>query len=507
MEDNKMMKPQMWEPGMDDEEEIDILDLLGYYMSKLPLLIAALVIGVLMVGFYSYYQQSKAVDTYTAKSKIYVIFASGDAEANLSDVNTDVLNIGKSLAKDCEELIKSRPVLEDVIGKLGLKYSDKQLAGMIGVAVVEDTRIMEINATSADPQEAMEIANQTAESAKEQIPKVLKTASPSIVEKAVMPTHSNPRTLSIKTAILALVPLILLLGVLTVKYFMDDTIRSPEDLEKLLDIAPLAVIPEGGIDDAAVPDDARSAPSREEMAVFGADPRLPNTLEEAFNHLRVNIGFLGDDIRKIMVVSADPDEGKSFVAMNLWKRMARARERSVLVEANMRKSVMVKRCDISRRDGKALCGLTDYLSGDRALEDCVLTTDLEHGDILPNVKDVSDPSLLLEGERFGGLLDALGEKARFVIVDVPPLGLFSDGASIGHLCDGAILVVRAGVTHESAIRNAIAKLDRAGCPLLGVVLNRVGAGSRKCFGRYFGKYYGRHYGKGYCVDGYRARKA
>ena len=72
MEDNKLVKVQVWDPEADDEEEIDILELFGYYMSKLPLLIAAVVIGVLMVGFYTVYHQAPGVDLYTAKSKMVV---------------------------------------------------------------------------------------------------------------------------------------------------------------------------------------------------------------------------------------------------------------------------------------------------------------------------------------------------------------------------------------------------------------------------------------------------
>ena len=132
----------------------------------------------------------------------------------------------------------------------------------------------------------------------------------------------------------------------------------------------------------------------------------------------------------------------------------------------------------------------------------MLTTDLEYGDILPNANNIVNPSLLLESSRFKNLLDLLSEKYRYVILDVPPLGLVSDGERIGHLCDGAILTVRGGVTPKSVVRNSIAQLERAGCPLLGIVLNRVGAGS----GRYYGKYYGRYYSSKYYNDKYYSDK-
>ena len=231
-----------------------------------------------------------------------------------------------------------------------------------------------------------------------------------------------------------------------------------------------------------------------QRAIIETNIQLPYAMEEAINRLRVNVSFFGSEIRKIMIVSSEPNEGKSLVAMNLWKQMALSHELSILVDADMRKSMMVQNYKIYRADGKELWGLTHYLSDYKKIEDCVLTTEWEYGDLLPNVNNVVNPSLLLESRRFSSLLDLLADNYRYVFLDTPPLALVSDGERIGHLCDGAILVVRGGVTPKSVIRNSIAQLERAGCPLLGIVLNRVGAGSGKYYGKYYGKYFGKYYG-------------
>lgn len=227
-------------------------------------------------------------------------------------------------------------------------------------------------------------------------------------------------------------------------------------------------------------------------AIIGVNPELPYSIEEAINRLRINVSFLGGDIRKIMIVSSEPNEGKSFVAMCLWKQMALAGERSILIDADMRKSVMVDQYQISREDGKELWGLTHYLSDNKKLEDCILTTNMIYGDLLPNMNNIVNPSLLLESSRFKDLLDQLAQKYRYVFLDVPPLGLVSDAERIGHLCDGAILTVRSGMTPKRIIHNSIAQLERAGCPLLGIALNRAGAGGKK-YGKYYGQYGSRYY--------------
>ena len=237
-------------------------------------------------------------------------------------------------------------------------------------------------------------------------------------------------------------------------------------------------------------------------AIIGVDPKLPYAIEEAINRLRINVSFFGTDIRKIMIVSSEPNEGKSFIAMSLWKQMALAGEKTIFVDCDMRKSVLVQQYQIEREDGKDLWGLSHYLSDNKKLEDCILTTDLPDGDILPNANNIVNPSMLLESRRFSELLDILAERYRYVFMDVPPLGLVSDAERIGHFCDGAILTVRSGETPRSIIRNSISQLERAGCPILGIALNRVGASS----GKYYGGYYGRHYGSKYYTDKYYTSK-
>ena len=152
-------------PGnIEQEQEIDLLDLFGYYMSRLPLLIAAVIVGALIAGLVTYFI---IPDKFTATSRMYMV----------SD-----LNIGASLSNDYVELMQSRPVIEDVIEKLKLDYEYQQVLGMISLSVVNNTRIVKISATSTDPKEAMEIANQMARTSKRLLPLVMDAPSPSIAE-------------------------------------------------------------------------------------------------------------------------------------------------------------------------------------------------------------------------------------------------------------------------------------------------------------------------------------
>ena len=224
-------------------------------------------------------------------------------------------------------------------------------------------------------------------------------------------------------------------------------------------------------------------------AIIGVDPKLPYAIEEAINRLRINVSFFGTDIRKIMIVSSEPNEGKSFIAMSLWKQMALAGEKTIFVDCDMRKSVLVEQYQIEREDGKDLWGLSHYLSDNKKLEDCILTTDLPDGDILPNANNIVNPSMLLESRKFGEMMRYMENHYRYVFVDVPPLGLVSDGELIGSVCDGAVLCVRGGVTSRGVVRRSIQQLERAGCQVLGIVLNRVGGSGSGYYHKYYGKKY------------------
>lgn len=233
----------------DQEVEIDLLELFGYYLSKLPLLIAALLLGAVIAAAYT---KTMLPNKYTATSKMYMVAASSDSVVNLAD-----LNLGTSLSSDYVELMKSRPVLEDVIKRLGLDYTYEQLLGMLNLSVVTNTRIVKIAATSLDPEEAMEIANQLAKTARAQLPKVMEAPTPSIAELAVVPKSKSSPSMRKNVLIGGLIGILAMIAILTVLFMMDDTLKTADDVEKMFGVMPLSVIPEGEIAGFTKEDDSK----------------------------------------------------------------------------------------------------------------------------------------------------------------------------------------------------------------------------------------------------------
>ena len=225
--------------GNDEEMEINLVELFSYYLSKWYFLAAGFLIGAVIAGLFTYYM---ITPLFTATSKLYMVSNSSDTIVDLSD-----FNIGNSLSADYEQLLRVRPVIEGVIEDEKLDYTYEQLRGMINVSTISNTRILQISATSPSPKEAMVIANALADKAVEEIPVLMDTAKPNIAERAIVPDEKSSPSMSRNTVLGALVGLLLVAGVLTVLFLMNDTMTSAEDVQRKLGLMPMTVIPEGDI--------------------------------------------------------------------------------------------------------------------------------------------------------------------------------------------------------------------------------------------------------------------
>ena len=166
----------------DDEMEIDLLDLAYVLLDKIHYIILCLLVGAVLLNAFSFFCIRP---TYQAVAKMYVVSASNDSVVDLTD-----LNIGTSLTSDYEQLMLSYPVLDQVIDELNLDMETEELAEMITLENPQDTRILNVTATSTDPVEAMNIANKLAEVSVEYLPETMSTNPPNIAQQAQLPEES-----------------------------------------------------------------------------------------------------------------------------------------------------------------------------------------------------------------------------------------------------------------------------------------------------------------------------
>ena len=205
---------------------------------------------------------------------------------------------------------------------------------------------------------------------------------------------------------------------------------------------------------------------------------------EAYKTLRTNIEFSGTDNRAIVLTSSTPDEGKSTVSLELAVALAEAGKKVLFVDADLRKSVLIGR----HRVTEEVKGLSHYLSGQASIRDVVCKTQEDGLYIIFAGVVPPNPSELLGKEKFGQMIENAKNEYDYIIIDAPPLGSVIDAAVIAKVCDASVLVIAANTISYKFVRTVKEQLEKTGCPILGVVLNKVDMKKNKYYGKYYGKY-------------------
>ena len=222
--------------------------------------------------------------------------------------------------------------------------------------------------------------------------------------------------------------------------------------------------------------------------------------KEAFNSLRTNLGFCGEDICVIAFTSCTPDEGKSSTVMELARAYAENGKRVLLMDADLRKSVLIGRHRAHREVGikeTEIEGLTHYLAGKAELQSIINTTNVQNMDMIFAGHTTPNPTELLDGERFHELMDYARTHYDMVLLDTPPLGSVIDTAVIAPNCDGAVIVTEAGKCSYQFVREIKKQLEVTGVRILGTVLNKVQVEKGGYYNRYYKGYYKGYYDKYY----------
>jgi capsular exopolysaccharide synthesis family protein len=214
--------------------------------------------------------------------------------------------------------------------------------------------------------------------------------------------------------------------------------------------------------------------------------------QESFKTLRTNVQFCGQDVRVVAVTSCHENEGKTVISLNLAKSFAELGKRVLVIDADMRKSVIAGRHTSAKRPA----GLSEVLSGLVEVAECVYETQIPGLHLMFSGQYPPNPVELLSSAHFTKLLQKARESYDYVIVDTPPLGLVIDAAVIAPQCDGVMLVMANHAVRFRQAQEVVSQLEKSGAKILGVVRNNVGPKGNP-YGKRYGKAYGKAYGKGY----------
>lgn len=288
-----------------------------------------------------------------------------------------------------------------------------------------------------------------------------------VIEPATLPRNPiGPETMiTVFTA--AAIGLALALGAAYLLEYLDDTIRSPEDISKVLGLPVVGIV----VQEPAIE-------KSEGIPYVTANPRSPMT--ESFRTLRTNMEFASVDrpLKTILVTSPGSSEGKTTVATNLAAIMAQANKRVILLEADLRRPRVHRALGMTNQ-----IGISDVFRGQADIRDVARYSKVKDLAVITSGSLPPNPAELLGSARMVQILSRLTESASTVIIDSPPF-LVTDATVLSARVDGVLLVIQPGRTHAEAARAMVAQLNRAGARVVGVVLNRV---PRKNAG-YYGYY-------------------
>lgn len=274
----------------------------------------------------------------------------------------------------------------------------------------------------------------------------------SIVDRAQVPRQRFKPSLTLNLAIGLLLGLILGVLVAFVLEFLDDTLKTPEDIEQRLKLAVLGIVP-------------RLHKQTPEQAA--RDPR--SAFSESYRSVRTALQFSTDrGVPKVLLVtSAGPAEGKTTTALTLARNFAQMGKRVLLIEADLRDPSLYK--VLGLRTG---VGLSNLLAGEQKMAEAILNTEQARLKVILAGPLPPNPAELLSGSRLVSLLTIAAGNYDQVIIDGPPVMNIADAQILANAADGTMLVVHSGKTRITTAQAAIKRLQAARAHIVGSLLTQ-----------------------------------
>lgn len=290
-----------------------------------------------------------------------------------------------------------------------------------------------------------------------------------VLDRALVPGSPFSPNKKLILAIALVLGLLAGCGIAVLLDVLDNTVKSPDDVQDRLGSPLLGSILKQKTDENG------------HFAQFWEKPQ--SQYAEAIRTIRTGIVLSGlDDPAKIIVVTSTvPGEGKSTIALNLGAALGNM-ERTLVIGADLRRPSLAQKCSLATNHS----GLSHFVSGAAELEDCIERVEALGVDVMPAGIIPPNPLEMISSKRFADALDALKDRYDRIVVDSAPVQAVSDALILASYADSVIYVVKADSTSATQAKKGIQRIVASNEPLTGVILNQVDV---KSSGRYYGSQY------------------
>ena len=321
-----------------------------------------------------------------------------------------------------------------------------------------------------------------------------------IVNPASIPEKPNSRNIPRSLLIGAMLGLGLGFGLAMVQEYLDQTVRSRQDLERLTGIQVIGQIPMGfklnGKNGQKLPSfsilrsltgritkKGKAAEAAEQLyypLINKYDPHAP--FAEAFRSLRTDLQFYSVDkpIKKLLITSSIPGEGKTLVTANLAMAYAELGHRVVIVDADIRKPKQPTVFGVERKPG-----FTDYFMDLVPYDKIIRHLPVRDLDLIPSGTVPPNPGEVLNSQKMADLIERLEKEYDYVLVDAPPVLSISDAKALSRIIENMLLVFRFARTEKHYVREAVANLLNIKASIIGFVFNGIEVGNGKGYYKYY----------------------
>jgi polysaccharide biosynthesis transport protein len=414
-----------------------------------------LALGTLVAAMASYLVARQLPPVYESHATLLVSVPSASGAPGASDMAAS-----QQLLKTYTLLVTVPVVLERAADLLGSSVTAEQLGRVVTAQPVRDSQLMTISARGSDPVLVRDISSSVATAFIEQQPQWLPQgqAAVSLVQPALLPARpSSDPPLLVLLGMAAVVGFLLTLGLALTCEYLDDSIRTPEDLDRTVGLRALGSI-------------GRLATVAGDQGTGWMSPGAPAA--DAFRMLRTHLALAAADhpLGRLLVTSAVPGEGKSTTVAHLALALAQAGKRVVVVDADLRHPAVHRRFGLADRPG-----LVDLLESDgdaAAARDYLQHTPVPLLRILAGGLPPANPTELLESPRFLDVLRRLEADADVLLLDGPAVTPVADALLLAQAANTTLLVVAARRTPAASLRQAVDMLRQSGTWVIGAVLNQ-----------------------------------